>query len=297
MKLGVSIKTSAIPGGPPADRAGHLVRLAQAAEGFGFDSIWVPDRTVFPTDIASRYPGRFGPGTDVPVSQQVLEPIATMSFLAGVTSRVNLGFSVIVLPFRHPVLNAKMIATLDVLSGGRALFGVGVGWMPEEFEGMGASYADRGAVTDEHVEMYRALCAGDPASYSGRRFGIADKIFYPKPIQQPCPPVWVGGSSRAAMRRAARLGDGWLPNRLAPAEIERGRERLRAACEETGRDPGEVAVGACASLDGGRDRVRGVLHEYQDAGVERLVVSMSSLDTDAAIDAMGVLAEAAGSSS
>ena len=289
MKLGVSIKSSVIPGIHPADRAGHLVRLAQAAEGLGLDSIWVPDRTVFPTDIAARYPGRFGPGPDIPVSQQVMEPITTMSYLAGVTSSVKLGFGVVVLPFRHPVLNAKMVTTLDVLSGGRVLFGVGVGWMPEEFEGMRASYANRGAVTDEHIEMFKALCAG--TDYSGKHFSISDKIFYPKPVQQPHPPVWVGGSSRAAIHRAARLGDGWLPNRLTPEEVGRGRQYLRAACEKMGRDPDEVVLGVCASLAGGRGIVRGKLHEYRDAGVEYLVASMSGLDTEAAIAAMSILAE------
>ena len=140
MRFGVAIRSSVIPGPPEHERGEELRRLALAAEDSGFDSIWVPDRTVFPQDIATRYPGRFGAPGSVPDSQQVLEPVTAMSYLAGSTSRIKLGFNVLVLPFRNPVLNAKMVTTLDVLSGGRVIFGVGVGWMPEEFEAMGASY-------------------------------------------------------------------------------------------------------------------------------------------------------------
>ncbi len=292
MNVGLSIRSAAIPGVPPANRAAHLVRIAQEAEGLGFDSIWVPDRTVFPTDIAARYPGRFGSGPPIPDSQQVLEPITTMSFLAGVTARIRLGFGVVVLPFRHPVLNAKMVTTLDVLSGGRVIFGAGVGWMPEEFEGMGAPFADRGTVTDEHIEMFKALCTRYPASYSGRHFSIDEKVFYPRPIQQPHPPIWVGGVSRAAVRRAARLGDGWLPNGMSPGDAEEARGRLHAACERAGRPTGGVVMGASASLPTGAAReTRDSLRAYRDAGVEYLVASMSGAETDAAVNAMAVLAE------
>jgi probable F420-dependent oxidoreductase len=293
MKVGLSIRSAEVPGVPLADRAAHLVRLAQEAERLEFDSVWVPDRTVFPTDIATRYPARFGSGPPIPDSQQVLEPITTMSFLAGVTSRIGLGFSVVVLPFRHPVLNAKMVTTLDVLSGGRVIFGAGVGWMPEEFEGMAAPFADRGAVTDEHIDMFKALCTGYPASYSGRHFTIDDKVFYPKPIQQPHPPVWIGGVSRAAVRRAARVGDGWLPNGMSPADVERARSRLHAACGRVGRSPGDVVMAASASLPTeAAGETRDALRAYRDAGAEYLVASMSGTETNKAMSAMTVLAEA-----
>ncbi len=293
MKIGLSIRSAAIPGVPLGERAGHLVSLAQEAERLGFDSIWVPDRTVFPTDIATKYPARFGSGPPIPDSQQVLEPITTMSFLAGVTSRIRLGFSVVVLPFRHPVLNAKMVTTLDVLSGGRVIFGAGVGWMPEEFEGMRAPFADRGTVTDDHIDMFKALCTGYPASYSGRHFSIDDKVFYPKPIQQPHPPVWIGGVSRAAVRRAARAGDGWLPNGMSPGDVEGARARLHAACEKAGRDPGEVVMAASASLPtGAAAQTRDTLRAYRDAGADYLVGSMSGAETDDALRGMAVLAEA-----
>ena len=210
MRFGVVIKSSFIAGELLEARGQQLRRMAMMAEGLGYESIWVPDRTVFPKDIAARYP-QFGPEGEILDSQQVLEPITLMSFLAGHTATIKLGFNVVILPFRNPVLNAKMIATLDVLSGGRVIFGVGVGWMPEEFKAMGASWEDRGTVTDEHIEMFKALCSDGGAEYQGKHFQTSGKIFYPKPLQRPHPPIWVGGKSRISLRRVARLGQGWLP--------------------------------------------------------------------------------------
>ena len=214
MKLGLSATFALALGAPPDEKGAYACRLASLCEEAGLDSIWFADRTVYPVDLAERYPDRWGPGKMDPKGQNVLEPVTTLSFVAGQTSRITLGFSVLILPLRHPVLNAKMVTTLDVLSGGRVVFGAGLGWMPEEFEGMSADYRTRGRVTDESIEMFKALCTQDAASYTGRHFRISGKTFYPKPLQKPHPPVWIGGGSRAAMRRAARLGDVWFPMTL-----------------------------------------------------------------------------------
>ena len=214
MKFGVGLKTARTRGLSPQAQVDDLKRLALAAEELGFDSVWVPDRTVFPPDIAARYPdGGYGPKGSIPDSQLVLEPHTVLSFLAGATSKIGLGFSVLVLPFRNPVVNAKRVTTLDVLSNGRVLFGVGVGWMPEEFEGVDASFPDRGALTDEHIELFKALCTEDSVEYRGEHFQITGQVLYPKPQQQPHPPIWVGGSTRAAVRRTGtyrrRLAAQW----------------------------------------------------------------------------------------
>ena len=307
MRFGVAIRSSVIPGVPASERGKELLRLALAAEDSGFDSIWVPDRTVFPTDIASRYPGRFGEPGSIPDSQQVLEPVTAMSFLAGSTTRIKLGFNVLVLPFRNPVLNAKMVTTLDVLSGGRVIFGVGVGWMPEEFEAMSASYEDRGALTDEHIEMFKALCAGETAEYDGRHFHVSEKVFYPKPLQKPHPPIWIGGKSRAALRRVARLGDGWLPIGNTPAEMAEGGKYLRRLCEELGRDPETAKLGLNMAMNIGEPRrapggervpltgrVADIIDDvrrYRDAGLELLVISMTGMDSASSLDGMKRFAE------
>ena len=307
MRFGVALRSSVVPGLPASERGEELRRLALAAEDSGFDSIWVPDRTVFPTDIATRYPGRFGAPGSIPDSQQVLEPMTAMSFLAGSTSRIKLGFNVLVLPFRNPVLNAKMITTLDVLSGGRVIFGVGVGWMPEEFEAMSASYGERGALTDEHIEMFKALCASEVAEYDGRHFHLSKKVFYPRPLQKPHRPIWIGGKSRAALRRVARLGDGWLPIGLTPDEVAKGGQVLRQLCEEAGRDPGTAKLGLNTGVnigepqrspDGERVPLTGQVADiiddvrrYRDAGLELLVISMTQVESDASLDGMKRYAE------
>jgi probable F420-dependent oxidoreductase len=300
MRFGVAIRSSVIPVLAASERGRELRRLALAAEESGFDSIWVPDRTVFPEDIAVRYPGRFGAPGSIPDSQQVLEPVTAMSFLAGSTSRIKLGFNVLVLPFRNPVLNAKMVTTLDILSGGRVIFGVGVGWMPEEFEAMSASYEDRGALTDEHIEMFKALCTGNVAEYDGRHFQVSGKVFYPKPLQKPYPPIWIGGKSRAALRRVARLGDGWLPIGLTPEEIATGGRVLRRLCEEAGRDPDTAKLGLNLSMSIGEPQrspggervpltgqvadIIDDVHRYRDAGLELLVISMTQVESGASLD-------------
>ena len=134
---------------------------------------------MFPADIAARYPDQYGPGRSNPQAQNELEAVTVLSYVAGATSRARLGISVLVLPFRNPVLNAKMITTLDVLSGGMAIFGVGVGLMPEEFQSIGASYSDWGALTNEHIEMFKALCTQDIADYQGNHFQISGMTFSP----------------------------------------------------------------------------------------------------------------------
>ncbi len=161
MKYGIAATTSVTPATTPQSQADYVRRMAQTAEDAGFDSVWISDRTVYPKDLAARYPDEFGLGKADPSAQNVLEAVTTLSYIAGATTRVKVGMSVLVLPFRHPVLNAKMLTTLDVLSGGRLIAGFGTGWMPEEFATMNADFDERGRVTDEHIRAFIALCQGE----------------------------------------------------------------------------------------------------------------------------------------
>ena len=302
MKFGVGVTTGISPAVTSVSQAEYVTRLAEVVEETGYDSIWVSDRTVFPTDLAARYPESYGPGGSDPDAQNVLEALTVLSFVAGATKRVRLGTSVLVLPFRNPVLNAKMITTLDVLSGGRVIFGVGVGWMQEEFEGVGASYRDRGALTDEHIEMFKALCTEEVAEYDGEHFQLSGMVFFPKPVQRPHPPIWVGGNTRFALRRAARLGDGWHGTRVTPKELVKKRESLRRLCEENGRSPDSVAVtlratlvlgepqrsqsGERAPLTGTAGEILEDIRRYEEAGLEYLVISVAAAHTESTIEAV-----------
>jgi probable F420-dependent oxidoreductase len=302
MKFGVAVTTSVSPAVTASAQADYVRRLAPAVEEAGYDSIWVSDRTVFPADLPERYPDMYGPGRSNPDAQNVLEALTTLTFVAGMTQTARLGISVLVLPFRDPVLNAKMITTLDVLSGGRVIFGIGVGWMPEEFEAMGASYADRGALTDEHIEMFKSLCSEDVAEFQGEHFQTSGMVFFPRPTQRPHPPIWVGGNTRRALRRAARVGDAWHGIRLTPGELAAKRETLRRLCKEHDREESSVEVSLRANVrigetqysdTGDRTPLTGTvddlvddLRRYEEAGLEYLVLSVAARDTDSTIEGL-----------
>jgi probable F420-dependent oxidoreductase len=289
--IGCTLPTS----GANAD-AGALRALAQAAEALGYDSIWVSDHVVIPAQIASPYPyspdGAFRLGPRAPY----LEPMTALTYLAGCTRTVRLGTHVLILPYRNPVVTAKVVATLDVLSGGRVDLGIGVGWMAEEFEALGYDYfARRGAVTDEQVQVFKALWTEDVPSFAGEFYRFPPIGAHPHPVQQPHPPIWVGGHSRPAIRRAARLGDGWLPigarppATLPPAEIAEGIARLREEAERAGRTSNlpvcfstgvtlaeQPAGEGRAPFHGTPDEVAADLRAYQAVGVNRFIVGLGA---------------------
>ncbi len=307
MKFGVAVTTSVTPAVTAEAQAEYVRRLAPVVEEAGYDSVWVSDRTVFPADLATRYPDMYGPGLSNPDAQNVLEALTTLSYVAGSISKVRLGMSVLVLPFRNPVLNAKMITTLDVLSGGRVIFGTGVGWMAEEFEAMGAPYEHRGPHTDEHIEMFIALCTQDVAEYSGDHFSTSGMTFFPRPVQKPHPPIWVGGNTNAALRRAAKYGDAWHCIRLTPEELAGKRLTLSEYCADEGKSPEAVQITLRSTVrfgqpqpspDGGRVLLTGSvsdivddLKRYGEAGLEYLVLSVAADDTESTVEAVNRFAE------
>lgn len=223
----------------------NLVRLARRAEALGVDSVWVADHLVAPVSVASVYPYDrrvdAKPG-DMGVIERFFEPLTTLAYLAGATERIRLGVSVYVLPYRNPVVTAKIVATLDALSGGRLLFGVGVGWLREEFEALGQDAAQRGALTDEYLEVCHRLWRDEVAAFEGRHYRLPPVRTGPKPVQRPWPPVWIGGNSAAARRRALALGDGWHLIDLAPDEVERQLAGLPEIARAAGRDPATLTI-------------------------------------------------------
>ena len=221
------------------DRA---LEVARRAEALGYDSIVVTDHIVIPRTTRSRYPYNETGRLFVPPDADYLEPLALLSFLAGATQRIRFAPSVLVLPYRNPVLTAKMLATLDVLSGGRLFVGVGAGWLEEEFVAMHAPpFELRGAVTDEWIELFIKLWTEDNPRFDGRFYRVGDVGFFPKPVQKPHPPIQVGGNSRPSIRRAARYGQSWhalgVPVEELPPLLDYLREQLRERPSRAGVRP------------------------------------------------------------
>jgi probable F420-dependent oxidoreductase len=227
----------------PTAAAEKICALVDTGEVEGFHSVWCPDHIVIPTRFTSVYP--YGPpGSFTPASQETYyDPTATLAFIAGRTRRLRVGTSVLVVPYRNPLTVAKWAASLDQLSGGRLLLGVGSGWFAEEFAQLGQPhFAERGRLTDEYIQTWKALWTQKEARFEGRLYRFGPVVAGPKPLQQPHPPIYAGGNTRAALRRAAELCDGWHPVALGPDEVARGIETMRALAERAGRDPDALAV-------------------------------------------------------
>jgi probable F420-dependent oxidoreductase len=219
MKIGVNLITF----GPGASEDA-LARWAGFVETVGYHFMMLGDHVTITADVQGRYPAPF------------YDPFTTLAWLAGLTRRVELGFTVIVVPYRHPLETARMAATLDRISGGRLIFGIGVGWARQEFEVLGLPFEKRGAMTDDYLGALKAAWTQDVASYQGRFVSFKDIYTAPRPLQQPHPPIWVGGSSEAALRRAVRHGDAWHPIRSRLAFLrDEGMPKLRAIAEKAGR--------------------------------------------------------------
>jgi len=224
-------------------------QLVERGEALGFTIFAIPDHIVIPRKFAPVYPYTDTGETDSFAGGDALEPLALMASLATMTKKARLLTSVLVLPYREPVLTAKIFATIDVMSGGRAIAGVGTGWMEEEFEAVGAPpFAERGKVTDEYIRAFRAMWSNDEPSFAGDYTNFSDIYFRPQPVQRLLP-IWVGGDSMPALRRTARFGDAWYPVGLSPKyplnTVERYAARaktLRELTEQAGRDPEAVEL-------------------------------------------------------
>jgi probable F420-dependent oxidoreductase len=238
-----------LPGRGPLARRDMLARLAEKADALRYASVFVTDHVVIPTSYSSAYPyspsGKFaGDWTN-----GYLEPLALMGFLAGLTSRIRLGTSVLVIPYRNPLVVAKMLATLDVMSGGRVILGAGVGWLREEFEVLHAPpYEERGRVTDEYLRLMRECWTREPVAWRGSYYKMAPVSALPKPAQKGGIPIWVGGHTDAALRRAGELGDGWHPigmrppALLHPPEYAEKVKVIHGWARKAGRNPEDITL-------------------------------------------------------
>jgi len=246
MDFGVATATR----GALSTREGYCA-VAAGAERLGFGFMGVNDHVIVPRGIGSKYPYSEDHIWAGASAGECLDQLATLAFLAGRTERLALLTSVMVVPQRQPVLTAKMLATIDILSQGRLIVGCGAGWLQEEFEALDAPpFADRGSATDEFIAAFKVLWTEDSPAFVGTHANFNDLIFAPKPVRKPHPPIWIGGESPAALRRVVRVGDGWYPAsnnphyRLdTPERLSAGIAELARTAAVAGRDPASIDVG------------------------------------------------------
>jgi len=235
---------------PHAGAAAHgpsIIRFAQRADELGFESLWCGDHILLPTAGTNQYPYTEDGSFPRDASVGFLETLTVLAYAASVTERIRLGSTVIILPYRNPVVQAKMFASLDVLSGGRAICGVGVGWLEKEFDSLGVPYAERGPMSDEFLDMFQTLWTQEHPEFEGKYYQIHGMQFEPKPVQNPLP-IWVGGHSRRAIRRTIQYGQAWHPTRQTPEYVAQHLPYLRQEAERAGRDPDSITISLKRSL-------------------------------------------------
>jgi probable F420-dependent oxidoreductase len=292
-----------LPGRGPLAKPDQVLTIAAKADALGYASIFVTDHVVLPASMArSVYPYSATGQLPGGAAQDYLEPLAMLGALARTTKRARLGTSVLVVPYRHPLVTAKILATLDQLSGGRVILGAGVGWLREEFEALGAPpFEERGPVTDEYLRFMRATWTTDPVSFSGRYVRVSDVHALPKPLQTGGIPVWIGGHTDAAVRRAATLGDGWHPIALRPPGLlfpdayAKRAQQIQAWAREAGRDPATITLSVRVPMEvrprrleapagerplfqGTAEQVIGDIRAYAAAGVTHFVWDFTHQD-------------------
>ncbi|HSU90748.1 MAG TPA: LLM class F420-dependent oxidoreductase [Sporolactobacillaceae bacterium] len=259
MKYGIGFATSGAFSNPEL-----LAHLATTAERCGFESLWSVEHVAIPVKHLP-YPGskdgQMAGGDDVAIP----DPLIPLAYVAAITKTLKLGTGVLILPQRHPIYTAKEVATVDVLSGGRVMLGIGSGWMKEEFESLGINFHHRGARTDEAIQALRALWSAGTSSFEGKHFKFGPLHSYPKPINKDVP-IHVGGNSAAAARRAGRYGDGFFPTAANPEKLKELFAMVRSEALKAGRNPEAIEFSCLRSAKADDARM------LADLGVSRVVI-------------------------
>lgn len=258
--------------GPDATRDGVLA-VARAAEAAGLDSVWVADHVVHPHRTESVYPYR-GDGVPFAPEEGFLDAFTTLALVAGATEKVRLGTSIFVLPMRGPLEVAGVVATLDVLSAGRVILGVGAGWWKEEFDALGASFAGRGKRMDEQIEIIRALWRDGTLEHHGDHYDFAELTCRPLPVQPGGPPIWIGGMGPTGWRRAARIGDDWHAVGSHPETLAAGYAEVREIAAADGRDPDEIGFSTSVGLPDDNEKAIDRFTRLGKAGVDHAVMNI-----------------------
>lgn len=291
-------------GGPVLAEPEVFEGLARAAEDLGYEAICVYDHVIMPSTLTDAHPYG-GPGHFTAGPREVYyDPLTTLAYLAGQTRRVKLITSALIAPYRPALLAAKMLASLDALSRGRLILGVGVGWSRDEFAALGVPFHKRGRLTDETLRVWRTAWTEARPSFRGELVAFDAVLFGPKPVQRPGPPLWIGGHSRAALERAVRFGDGWHATRLALPDMAAKLDELGAVARAAGRDVAELTIAlklnlrlgqpavAAADLAGTPAEIAERLRAYQRLGVGYVVLDVQGERLDDVLASMRGFAEA-----
>jgi probable F420-dependent oxidoreductase len=282
-----------MPTASPMTTFDLLNAVARESEDRAISTLWVGEHVVLFEQYASSYPYAADGRMPAPSGSGLLEPMVTLSYLAARTTTVRLGTAMLLLPQRNPVYTAKEVSSLDWLSGGRVDLGVGVGWLKEEFEALGVPWARRGRRTDEYIEVLRTLWCDDTSSFKGETYTLPDCEMFPKPVQQPHPPIHIGGETDAALRRVARSGQGWHTFNRSPAELAQGLATLDVLLAEEGRRRDEIRITVCPYFNQLTPELVG---QYAEAGadaVAALFFSFSADDVAQTFDGLDACREAA----
>jgi probable F420-dependent oxidoreductase len=294
MKLGICVPHY----GRPIE-VERMLSVVRHAEESGLDSAWVTDHVIVPRDV------------DVIYREDMLDPMAVLSWLAGVTERIALGTSVVILPYRSPIPLAKLLASVDVLSGGRLIVGAAIGWMEGEFSALNVPFKERVSRSEEALTLMRALWTQERPELETARHRLSGVQVSPMPLQRPRPPIWIGGGSEGAFRRVARLGDGWHATAATPETFRQGKQAVTRFWKEAGREgEPEWSMRIPVFVDGvhqwavdekllrGRHTVRGTarqiagqLAEYQRLGVSHMALEVSYSVYPAILETIDILAE------
>ena len=262
----------------PTDYSIDIAILAKKAEDFGYDSLWLAEHPILPVNSKTPWPG--SPDGKIPKKYaDTADPFVALGRASAVTEKLLLGTGICLVPERNPLILAKEIATLDMYSKGRFLFGIGAGWLREETEIMGGDFPHRWTQTREAVMAMKELWTTVESEYHGTYYDFTPVYSFPMPTQRPHPPIYLGGHAKNVFKRLVSWGNAWMPNRITPKEIEDGRKQIESLCIESGRDPNEIGItvyGVAAD--------RELLKDFESAGAERAVVSIDSVEEKQAIE-------------
>ena len=269
----------------PTDYSIDIAKLAQRAEEYGFESLWVPEHSILPVNTESSWPG--SPDGKIPkVYADIVDPFIALSRASAVTTKLKLGTGICLVPERNPLLLAKEVATLDMYSQGRFLFGIGAGWLREETEIMGGDFAHRWSQTRESILAMKELWTTVGSEYHGKYYDFPPVYSFPRSVQKPHPPVFLGGMAKNVFKRIIDYGDGWMPNRVVPEDVQKGRATLDELAEAAGRDPKSINVSVF-----GQHPDADLLKGFEEAGADRVMIRVETANEEDTLKNLHSIAE------